>query len=108
MALVQYLVPFESVCVLDNPCSSSRHRAPGKKAAVPLCKVLLRPGEESNYRPTSIKGTHCMGLKPGHGLIASEGPTTLCYALREVTQELEKAIVEQSIPSKAYLLQQRR
>jgi len=49
-----------------------------------------------------------MGLKPGHGLIASEGPTTLCYALREVTQELEKAIVEQSIPSKAYLLQQRR
>jgi len=104
MALVQGLVPIDTVCVLDNPCSSSRHRAPGKKAAVPLCKVSLRPGQESNYRPTSIKGTHCTGLKSGHGLIASEGPITLFYAFREVTQELEKAIVEQSIPSKAYLL----
>ena len=37
------------------PCSSSVHRAPGKKATVPICKVLVRPGRESNFRPTSIE-----------------------------------------------------
>jgi len=37
-----------SVCIslglLWVPCSSSAHRAPGEKAAVPICKVLVRPG----------------------------------------------------------------
>jgi len=41
-----------SVCV---PCSSSVHRAPGKKATVPIDKVLVRPGQESNSRPTSTE-----------------------------------------------------
>jgi len=36
-----------SECV---PCSSPAHRAPGKKAAVPIYKVLVRPGRESNSR----------------------------------------------------------
>ena len=44
-------VPCSSGCV---PCSSSVHRAPGKRATVPICKVLVRPGRESNFRPTSI------------------------------------------------------
>jgi len=46
---VQFLVRF---CV---PCSSSVYRTPGKKAAVPICKVLIRPGWESNSRPTSTE-----------------------------------------------------
>jgi len=29
------------------PCRSSAHRGPGKKAAVPLYKVLVKPGQES-------------------------------------------------------------
>ena len=35
--------------------SSSTHRAPGKKATVPIYKVLVRPGRESNSRPTSTE-----------------------------------------------------
>jgi len=34
-------------------CSSSAYRAPCKKAAVPIYKVLVRPGRKSNFRPTS-------------------------------------------------------
>jgi len=30
-------------------------RAPGKKATVPIYKVLARPGRESNSRPTSTE-----------------------------------------------------
>jgi len=30
------------------PCSSSAHRVPGKMAAVPIYKVLVRPGGKSN------------------------------------------------------------
>ena len=37
------------------PCSSSVHRPSGKKAAVPIYKVLVRPGWESNSRPTSTE-----------------------------------------------------
>ena len=37
------------------PCSSSVHRASDKKAAVPTYKVLVRPGRESNSRPTSTE-----------------------------------------------------
>jgi len=35
------------------PCNSSGHREHGKKAAVPIYKVLARPGRESTSRPTS-------------------------------------------------------
>ena len=38
------------------PSSSSAHRVPGKKAAVPIYKVLVRPGQETNSRPTSSEG----------------------------------------------------
>ena len=41
-----------SVCV---SCSSSTHRAPGKKVAVPIYNVLVRPGRDSNSRPTSTE-----------------------------------------------------
>jgi len=37
------------------PCSSSVHRAPGKKATVPIYKVLVRPGQVSTSRPTSTE-----------------------------------------------------
>jgi len=37
------------------PCSSSAHRAPGKKATVPIYMVWVRPGQESNPRPTSTE-----------------------------------------------------
>jgi len=30
------------------PCSSSAHRSPGKKAAVPIHMAWVRPGRESN------------------------------------------------------------
>jgi len=34
----------------------STHRAPGKKATVPIYKVLVKPGRElSNSRPTSTE-----------------------------------------------------
>jgi len=49
---VQFLVCYYVLGVF--PCSSSAHRAPGKKAAVPIYKVLERPGRESNSRPTSL------------------------------------------------------
>jgi len=35
--------------------SSSVHRAPDKKATVPLYKVLARTGLESNSRPTAAQ-----------------------------------------------------
>jgi len=37
------------------PCSSSAYRAPDKKAAVPIYKVLVRPRHESISRPTSTE-----------------------------------------------------
>ena len=37
------------------PCSSSAHRAPGKKGTVPIYKVLVRPGQESNSPPTNTE-----------------------------------------------------
>ena len=46
------------VRLLATPCSvlcSSVHRAPGKKATVPIYKVLVRPGQESTSRPTSTE-----------------------------------------------------
>jgi len=38
------------------PCSAYAHRAPGKKTAVPIYKVVVRTGRESNSRPTSTEG----------------------------------------------------
>jgi len=59
MALCNYSVWFHltrfvwcSGCV---PYSSSAHRAPGKKATVPIYKVLVIPGQESNARPTTAQ-----------------------------------------------------
>ena len=39
----------------EFPAALSAHRAPGEKAAVPICKVLERPGREANSRPTSTE-----------------------------------------------------
>jgi len=40
------------ITVNKTTCASA-HRAPGKKTAVPIFKVLARTGGESNFRPTS-------------------------------------------------------
>jgi len=52
--------------VREGPRSSSAHLAPGKKATVPIWKVLIRPGRESNFRPTAPKRTH---QSPDNGLV---------------------------------------
>ena len=51
---VQFLVSFHSFFSWSG-CSSFARRAPGKKATVPMYKVLVRPGGESNSRPTSTE-----------------------------------------------------
>jgi len=67
-------IPVQAYCI---PCSSSAHRAPGKKATVPIYKVFVRPGRDSNPRPTSTEAdaltTETTGwLSPGdHGLVSS-------------------------------------
>jgi len=43
------------LCSWCVPCSSSAHRAPGKKAVVPIYKVLVRRGRETNSRPTNTE-----------------------------------------------------
>jgi len=42
------------------------HRASGKKAAVPIYKVLLRPGRESSPQPTSTE-VDAFTTRPGAG-----------------------------------------
>jgi len=42
------------------PCSSSAHRAPGKKAAAPIYNALVRPGRESNSRPHNSLAKECV------------------------------------------------
>ena len=49
------------------PCSSSAHRAPGKKAAVPIYKFLVSPGRETNSRPTSTEAD-ALTTRPRAGL----------------------------------------
>ena len=49
------------------PCSSSAHRGPGKKAAVPIYKVLARPGQESNSGHTSTEAD-ALTTRPRAGL----------------------------------------
>jgi len=57
--------------------STSTHCAPGKKVSVPIYKVLVRPGWESDQELSAPKRTH---LPPGHGLDfrtrVNEQPTT--------------------------------
>ena len=43
------------VCSGCVPSRSSTHRVPGKKATVPVYKVLARPGREANSPPTNTK-----------------------------------------------------
>ena len=50
-----------SDCVL---CSSSAHRAPGKKVTVPIYKVFVRPGRESKSRLTSTKADALTTTRP--------------------------------------------
>ena len=66
------------VCV---PCSSYAHHAPGKKATVSIYKVLVRPGWESNSRPTSTK--FCL-----HACCASRG----MWLRRRVTPPLTRCV----------------
>jgi len=69
--LVQFLGSFHSVCFCV-PCSSSAHRAPGKKAAVPIYKLMVRLGRKSNSRPTSTEAD-ALTTRPRAG--RSNGPT---------------------------------
>jgi len=39
----------------EFPAALSAHRAPGEKTAVPIYKVLVRPGREANSRTTSTE-----------------------------------------------------
>ena len=62
--LVQSLLSFDSVCFVFwmCSCSPSAHRAPDKKAAVPIYKILVRPARES----TAPMRTH---FPLDHGLV---------------------------------------
>jgi len=60
---------FTIICLLQKSCEgtiSSTHRAPAEKDTVPIKKVLVRPGRESNSRPTSTDTTW-----PQHSFVAS-------------------------------------
>jgi len=50
LSLYKFWFVLSSGCI---PCGFSAHRGPGKKAAVTIYKVLVRPGRESNSRPAS-------------------------------------------------------
>jgi len=49
------------------PSSSSVHRAHGKKATIPIYKVLVRPGRKANSRPTSTEAD-ALTARPRAGL----------------------------------------
>jgi len=61
------------ITVNKTTCASA-HRAPGKKTAVPIFKVLARPGRESNFRPTS---TNADALTTWPCLVKSQNETML-------------------------------
>jgi len=93
------------LCSGSVPCISSTHCAPSKKATVPIYKVLVRPGQESNSRSTSTKAD---ALSQDHGLVRMlitrkcllRGPIAPPRKLRSMSnQRLDKAAGRKGKPA---------
>jgi len=72
--------PLQAYCI---PCSSSAHRAPGKQATVSMYKVLVRPGRDSNPRPTSTEAnalTSTEANERGATQTANYRSSNVCYS----------------------------
>ena len=83
------------------PCNSSALRAPGKKGAVPIYKVLVRPSRESNSRPTSTEAdalttVATSPVSSGVALIVWFTTNGMCAKNKNMCMWREQAIIEWS------------